>query len=247
MTKERRVAGWMRATRRRGERMGGWMAAARRREEEGTTGMGGEEDGISRVLGFIPLDCRHHRHRWMLRVAGPRAWGVSSARDLLPEGVNLLAICPNACSPEWSRTIGNPHAPPSLSPRFFPPLPIALSSALFPRTFSPPRFDDGLLWNGAVSEKLEGPSLLDAGRENPHVRAWHVTRFSWRRLSCWPGTSRATMYVKNRSRREVRSRARTLRFSLLSMCTRPRIREGRATLVVVSIKKRETRLWDARH
>ena len=27
----------------------------------------------------------------MLRVAGPRAWGVSSARDLSPEGVNLLA------------------------------------------------------------------------------------------------------------------------------------------------------------
>lgn len=48
-------------------------------------------------------------HRWMLRVAGPRAWGVSSARDLLPEGVNLLATCSKVFSPithdPWSRTI----------------------------------------------------------------------------------------------------------------------------------------------
>jgi len=57
--------------------MGGWVAAAIGEREKGR--IGEEGDGISRVLGFIPLGCRHRRrrrrrrHRWMLRVAGPRA------------------------------------------------------------------------------------------------------------------------------------------------------------------------------
>lgn len=88
----------MRTTRWRGGGwVDGWLQPIEGREK-GRIGV--EGGGISRVLGFIPLGCRHRRrrrrhHRWMLRVAGPRAWGVSSARDLHPEGINLLAICLN--------------------------------------------------------------------------------------------------------------------------------------------------------
>jgi len=55
---------------------GGWVAGGAARSGR-QAGVGGRrrregEGGISRVLGFIPLG-RRHRHRWMLRVAGPRA------------------------------------------------------------------------------------------------------------------------------------------------------------------------------
>lgn len=97
LTEERIAAVDEDERRRRMGRLG--VAVARSVRQAGERGLGRcrGEDGISRVLGFIPLG-RRHRHRWMLRVAGPRAWGVSSARDLLPEGVNLLAICSNVFS-----------------------------------------------------------------------------------------------------------------------------------------------------
>lgn len=50
---------------------GGCSSLVRQAGERGL-GRSRGEGGISRVLGFIPLG-RRHRHRWMLRVAGPRA------------------------------------------------------------------------------------------------------------------------------------------------------------------------------
>lgn len=119
----------------REEAADGWLgvAAVRSGRQARVRGRGrqGGEGGISRVLGFIPLG-RRHRHRWMLRVAGPRAWGVSSARDLLPEGVNLLAICSNVFSKsDHARS----HARIPDSPRFSlfsPPLSRSLFLLRFP-------------------------------------------------------------------------------------------------------------------
>lgn len=88
---------------------GGCSSLSEASKGKGTGEEQGGEDGISRVLGFIPLG-RRHRHRWMLRVAGPRAWGVSSARDLLPEGVNLLAFCSNVFSKSDHALIARTHA-----------------------------------------------------------------------------------------------------------------------------------------
>lgn len=53
-------------------RVGGSLSVGEKRGVQ-RGGEGEKGGGISRVLGFIPLDCRRHRHRWMLRVAGPRA------------------------------------------------------------------------------------------------------------------------------------------------------------------------------
>lgn len=55
----------------------GWLQPPRGNGVSGQAEGGRKGGEISRVLGFIPLGrrrrcCRRH-HRWMLRVAGPRA------------------------------------------------------------------------------------------------------------------------------------------------------------------------------
>lgn len=117
------------------------------------------------------------------------------------------------CSPQWSRTIGSTRAP----PRFFPPLPIALLSALPSRFFSlHPRDSASCCETEALSEKLEGSLSSGRGQGNPHRSSLARDTFQ-RRLSCWPGSSRATMYVKSRGRKSGHMRIAP---SLMPICTR---------------------------
>lgn len=162
--------------RRRGKRMGGWVAAAHRREEEGTNGKGGGKGGRNFARARLhpprlpppppsppPLDAEGS---WTARVrcqfcARSPPWRCQPARDL-PQRVRQSG---HARSQALSLAVL-----PSSSDRPF----VRTSSSYF---FSP-RFDDGLLWNGTLSEKLEGGlSFLDAGRENRTFEpgTWHAS------------------------------------------------------------------------
>ena len=154
----------------------------------------------------------------MLRVAGPRAWGVSSARDLSPEGVNLLATY----SKVFAKVSCNWRACPraflflrhSCSLSFF--LSVSLSLCLSLSLFLSLFLCCSLIHSAALSFILSRSRVLYIflSRFSPKQKTEEQTEWTflferknrklsrpsgtWHAspaLSCSPGCPKATMYV----------------------------------------------------